>query len=66
MGMLLARRAPPDQAIVAGILVALIPASLLALFVLCERLQWQYSVRTLLIATTLVAVVLGLVIFAAR
>jgi hypothetical protein len=61
VGMLLARRAPSGKAFVAGILVALIPASLLALLVLCERMKWQFSLSALLTATTLVAIVLGIV-----
>jgi hypothetical protein len=34
--------------------------------IIAPQLKWRFSLRTLLIATTLVAVVLGLVVYAAR
>jgi hypothetical protein len=40
----------------------LLPASVASL----PWLRWQFSLRTLLIATTLVAVVLGLIVYASR
>jgi hypothetical protein len=49
-------------------IAALFWGLLLGWFVLCGLLpiQWRFSLRTLLIATTFVAVVLGLVVWAAN
>ena len=41
-------------------------AALLALLPWVRHLRWRFSLRTLLIATTLVAVVLGLIVYFAR
>jgi hypothetical protein len=40
-------------------------AFLVAMFAALPWLRWRFSLRTLLIATTLIAVVLGLVVYAA-
>ena len=53
--------------------VLLIPTAAIVAFVVpgvivwrLHKNQWRVSLRTLLIATTLVAVVLGLIVYAAR
>jgi hypothetical protein len=43
-----------------------LPFSIVALCAAIPWLRWRFSLRTLLIATTLVAVVLGLIAYAAR
>jgi len=43
-----------------------LPILLLASLAVVPWMRWQFSLRTLLVATTLVAVVLGLAFYAAR